>query len=415
MKKRLKYKKARRVFLTVLKITFVIVAACIAIKLGVAGGNLLYNSDKAIIASVDVDNYRSALEKSLPIIDTIYNSGTSSSSFSGQLKGIVKDTFHFDLESPITILNAQLPIFSNYYENGYQKLLAQRNASEQTQFSFSETVKEQDKEDQYAEPVMSSIYIDESEERKLTDDDAVSIGKIAINNETKLKIEVDNIMKEPLKLDFSKKGPQVLIFHTHTTESYLKDTSEIDKKNIPNRTNDNRWNVVRVGEELAQNLRKDYGIEVIHNATVHDYPGTTGAYGRSLSTVSNIIKSYPSIKIVIDLHRDALDEGKKLRTVTEVKGKKTAKVMFVMGTNATGLEHPNWKENMKLAITLQNKLNEKYPGLARPIFVSPNRFNQHLSKGAMIIEVGGDGNTISECLESAKYLAEAIGEVVNNK
>lgn len=414
MKKRIKYKKARRVFQTVLKITFVMAAACLAIKIGIAGGNFLYNSDKVIIASVDVDNYRSALKNSLPIIDTIYNSGTSSNSFSGQIKGIVKDMFHFDLESPITILNAQSPIFSNYYNNDYQKLLAQRNASEQTQFSFSETAKEQNKDDQYAEPVISSIYIDESEERKLTDDDAVSFGKIAVNNETKLKIDVNSIMKDPLKLDFKKKGPQVLIFHTHTTESYLKDTSQIDKKNVQSRTSDNRWNVVRVGEELAQDLRKDYGIEVIHNAAVHDYPGTKGAYGRSLSTVSSILKSYPSIRIVIDLHRDALNE-KKLRTVTEINGKKTAKVMFVVGTNATGLEHPYWKENMKLAITLQQKLNEKQPGLARPIFVSPNRFNQHLGKGAIIIEVGGDGNTMGECLESSKYLAEVISEVVNNK
>lgn len=414
MKKRFKYKKARRVIIAVLKISFVMAAAFLAIKIGVAGGDFLYSSDKVIIASVDVDNYRAALEKSLPIIDTIYNSGTSSSSFSGQIKGIVKDMLHFDLDSPITILNAQSPIFSNYYNNDYQKLLAQRNASEQTKFSFSETAKEQYKEDQYEEPVISSIYIDESEERKLTDDDAVSFGKIAITNETKLKIDVENIMKEPLKLDFNRKGPQVLIFHTHTTESYLKDTSQIDKKNVQNRTDDTRWNVVRVGEELAQDLRKDYGIEVIHNATVHDYPGTTGAYGRSISTVSNILKSYPSIKIVIDLHRDALNE-KKLRTVTEINSKKTAKVMFVMGTNATGLKHPNWKENMKLAITLQQKLNGKYPGLARPIFISPNRFNQHLAKGAIIIEVGGDGNTMGESLESSKYLAEVISEVVNNK
>ncbi len=413
MRKRYKYKKARAIGFTVIKIIMIVVGAILAIKIGVAGGNLLYSSDKAIIASVDVENYRSALKNSLPIIDTIYNSGTSSRSLSGQIKGIVNDVFHFDLNSPITILNAQSPIFFNYYNNDYRKLLTQKEATNPKQFNFSEIAKE-DEADQYAEPVISSIYIDESEESDLTDDDAVSYGKIAINNETKLNINIEEIMKEPLKLDFSKKGPEVLIYHTHTTESFLKDISQLGKAGVPSRTNDNRWNVVRVGEELAQILRKEYGIEVIHNATVHDYSGTSGAYGRSLNTATNIIKSYPSIKIVIDLHRDAL-KSEKLRVVTDVKGKKAAKIMFVMGTNATGLDHPNWKENIKLAITLQQKLNEKYPGLTRPIFISPNRFNQHLTNGSMIVEIGGDGNTMGECLESVKYLAEVINEVVNNK
>ncbi len=410
MRKRYKYKKVRSIGLSALKITMIVIGAALAVKIGIAGGNLLSSSDKAIIASVDVENYRSALKNSLPIIDTIYNSGTSSSSLSGQIKGLVNDVFHFDLNSPITILNAQSPIFFNYYNNDYQKLLTQKEASNPKQFNFSEIAKD-DETDQYAEPVISSIYIDESEESDLTDDDAVSYGKIAINNETKLKIDIKEIMKDPLKLDFSKKGPEVLIYHTHTTESFLKDISQLGKEGVPTRTKDNRWNVVRVGEELAQTLRKEYGIEVIHNATVHDYSGTSGAYGRSLNTATNILKSYPSIKIVIDLHRDAL-KSEKLRVVTDINGKKTAKIMFVMGTNASGLKHPNWKENMKFAITLQQKLNEKYPGLTRPIFISPNRYNQHLTNGAVIVEIGGDGNTMSECLESVKYLAEVINEVV---
>lgn len=413
MRKRYKYKKARTIGLLALRIILIVIGATLAIKIGIACGNFLYSSDKAIIASVDVENYRSAIKNSLPIIDTIYNSGTSSRSLSGQIKGLINDVFHFDLNSPVTILNAQSPVFFNYYNNDYQKLLAQKEASNPKQFNFSDIVKEEET-DQYAEPVISSIYIDESEDSDLTDDDAVSYGKIAINNETKLKIDIEEIMKEPLKLDFSKKGPEVLIYHTHTTESFLKYASQLGKEGVPARTKDNRWNVVRVGEELAQTLRKEYGIEVIHNATVHDYSGTSGAYGRSLNTATNILKSYPSIKIVIDLHRDAL-KSEKLRVVTDINGKKTAKIMFVMGTNASGLEHPNWKENMKLAITLQQKLNEKYPGLTRPIFVSPNRFNQHLTNGAMIVEIGGDGNIMSECLESAKYLAEVINEVINNK
>lgn len=384
--------------------------AVLAIKIGVAGGNLLYNSDKAIIASIDVDNYRSALSNSLPIIDTIYNSGTSSNSLSGHVKGLLNDLFHFDLNDPMTILNAQSSLFNNYYNSDYQKLLAENSTSDYKRFNFSVIAKEED----YADPVISSIYVEESEEQNINDDDAVSYGKIAINNDTKYKIDVEEIMKEPLKLNFSKKDPEILIYHTHTTESYLKDISKLNKEGVQTRSSDNRLNVVRVGEELAQLFRKEYGVEVIHNAAVHDYPGTSGAYGRSLNTASNILKSYPSIKMVIDVHRDALKDNQ-LRVVTDINGKKAAKIMFVVGTDATGLTHPNWKENLKLAITLQKKLDNKYPGLTRPILISYNRYNQHLTNGAMLVEVGGDGNLMSECLESSKYLAEVIGEVINNK
>jgi len=412
MKKRNKYKKKRTIFFTVLKTIIVMIVFVLAIKIGIAGGDFVYNSDKMVIASVDVDNYRSALENSLPIIDTIYNSGASSNSLSGQVKGIFKDVFHFDLNSPITILNAQSSILHNYYNNDYQRFLAEENSNDYKSFNFSEIAKENDSEDGFADPVISSIYIEETEEQKTNDDDAVSYGNIAINNDTKYKINVEEIMKEPLKLDFSKKGPEVLIYHTHTTESYLRDINKLNKEGVQTRSSDNRWNVVRVGEELAQILRKEYGVEVIHNAAVHDYPGTSGAYGRSLNTASNILKSYPSIKMAIDIHRDGLRD-KQLRVATDINGKKTAKVMFVVGTDATGLTHPNWRENLKLAIALQQKLNKKYPGLTRPILISYNRYNQHLRDGAMLIEVGGDGNLLSESLESVKYLAEVIDEVVN--
>jgi stage II sporulation protein P len=385
MKKRYRHKKAKRIFFTVLKTISVMGLAVLAIKIGVAGGNLLYNSDKAIIASIDVDNYRSALSNSLPIIDTIYNSGTSSNSLSGHVKGLLNDLFHFDLNDPMTILNAQSSLFNNYYNSDYQKLLAENSTSDYKRFNFSVIAKEED----YADPVISSIYVEESEEQNINDDDAVSYGKIAINNDTKYKIDVEEIMN-------------------------LKDISKLNKEGVQTRSSDNRLNVVRVGEELAQLFRKEYGVEVIHNAAVHDYPGTSGAYGRSLNTASNILKSYPSIKMVIDVHRDALKDNQ-LRVVTDINGKKAAKIMFVVGTDATGLTHPNWKENLKLAITLQKKLDNKYPGLTRPILISYNRYNQHLTNGAMLVEVGGDGNLMSECLESSKYLAEVIGEVINNK
>ncbi|HOA97370.1 stage II sporulation protein P [Acetivibrio saccincola] len=392
------------------------IAFLLAIKTGIIFGDFFYNSENEIIERVDVETFRSTLNITLPVIETIYNSGSISLSFSGQLRSIIKTIFHFDLGYPITVLNAQSPYFHSFYINGYNAYLNQGETYEPYVYIADLDIDENERENDFPNIESSITYNSEEDENDNKGDsekNAVTIGDIAINNyETDFHIDVEKIMETPLKLNSHKKGPKVLIYHTHTTESFITELEQLEQSGIPNRTTDATNNVVRVGEELAQILRKKYNIEVIHNSTVHNYPSDTGAYGRSLNTASNILTSYPSIQIVIDIHRDGMD-GKKLRTVTEIDGKKAAKIMFVVGTNATGLEHPEWRENLKLAITLQSMLDERYPGLTRPIYISKNRYNQHLSKGALIVEIGGDGNLISECLESTKYLAEVINEVLN--
>ncbi|NLD49399.1 MAG: stage II sporulation protein P [Clostridiaceae bacterium] len=414
-----------------LKILLFIFVALFAIKLGTIGGNMLYKSDMEIVKSLDVEMFRKTLNNSLPIIETIYNSGGISTSFYGQAKDLVKKVFHFELSRPVTILSAQSAVFYDYYHGDYQKYIAQKSGGNDQYISFAdleienrevektEVGNEPQKltEKLSEEPASSIAYNDDEEDRKmdnLPQDKVVSSGKIKINNpETDYKINIDELLGQPIKFDFSKKGPKVLIYHTHTTEGYLKNASELNKKGIPERTNDERYNVVRVGEELARILESKYKIDVIHNATVHNYPNDNVAYGKSLTTASNILKSYPSIQFVFDIHRDGVDD-RKLRVVKEINKKNAAQVMFVVGTHSSKLNHPQWKENLKLAIKLQQKLNEKYPGLARPIFVSKNRYNQHLSNNSLIIEIGGDGNLVSECVESAKYVAEAINDVIND-
>ncbi|MFZ5989796.1 MAG: stage II sporulation protein P, partial [Bacillota bacterium] len=385
--KKYKVKKGKLIALTALKIVLFIIAAVFAIKAGTIGGDILSKSDKKIIGSVDVEVYRFTLNNSLPIIDTIYNSGNISMSLSGQIRGLVKDFFHFDLSSPITVLNAQSPYFYSYYVGSYKKLVAQNNRSNEPYFYIadintpdSENPKptnpgEGDPKPVYTPRASSISYnVEEDERRSDPEKNAVTYDKIAINShEIKYSIDIGTLMEEPLKLKFDKKGPKVLIYHTHTNESFIRDLSQLKKDGVPNRTNDTRYNVVRVGEELTQILRKKYNIDVIHNATMHNYPKDIGAYGRSLNTASSILKSYPSIKIVLDIHRDGIKDGK-LRVVSKVNNKDAAKIMFVVGTDTTGLKHPNWRENLKLAIKLQQKLNEKYPGLARPIYISHNRY-----------------------------------------
>ncbi len=406
-----KAKKRYKKLLIVKKILCLSVAFLLAIRVGIIFGDIFYNSENEIIESVDVEILRSTLNSTLPVIETIYNSGNISLSFSGQLRGIIKTIFHFDLGYPITVLNAQSPFFHNFYINGYNAYLNEDNKIYKPYVYIADLDVEEDLEKDFQNRESSITYNveeDDNDNKGDSEKNAVTIGEIAItNSETNFDIDIEKIMETPLKLNSQKRGPKVLIYHTHTTESFITDLGELEKTGIPNRTTDATNNVVRVGEELAQILRKKYNIEVIHNSTIHNYPSDTGAYGRSLNTASNILTSYPSIQIVIDIHRDGI-EGKKLRTVTEINGKKVAKIMFVVGT-----DHPQWKENLKLAITLQNMLNEKHPGITRPIYMSKYRYNQHLSTGALIIEIGGDGNLISECLESTKYLAEVINEVLN--
>lgn len=420
-------KRAKVKIRSVLKILLIILGAFLAVKIGTIGGDILYKSDRKIISSVDVETFRFTMNNSLPIIDTIYNSGNISMSFSSEIKGLIKDIFHFDLNSPITILTAQSPVFYDYYVGDYQKYITQKNAGTEPYINLAQTIKtESDMENKheqvvYEEPASSiMIEIDEMDRDNVEPEDEkiVSTGDIKINNsKTNYKInnaEIERLLKEPLKVDLSKKGPKVLIYHTHTTESFIKDLSQLNKTGIQTRTRDERYNVVRVGEELKQQLEKKYNIGVVHNAAIHDPNGISGAYGRSLNTATNILKSYPSIQFVFDIHRDGLND-KKLRVTEKVSGKNAAKVMFVVGTDSTGLKHPNWRENLKLAIKLQKKLNDKYPGLARPIFMSENRYNQHLRNNSLIIEIGGDGNLISECVESSKYVAQVLNELINNK
>lgn len=426
MNSKQKFKNKEKIIYAIIKTILFMVLSYLAIRIGMFGGTLLSSADSEIVRNVDVENFKTALNNSFPIIDTIYNSGNISISFTGGIKSLIRKIYGFDLSDPITVLNAESPHIYSYYIGDYQKKLAQNDRLNRP-VEISEDNSDDDnndKEDKQGENKdntglmqdQSSIYMEEDKEEDHTSkNNMVTKGKIVIDNQTKYKIDINELLSQPLNFNFNKKGPKVLIYHTHTTESYINSLSSLNKSGLPSRNRDPKYSVVRVGDELAVSLRKKFGIEVVHNGSVHDYPDYNGAYGRSLSTASKILKSYPSIKVVLDIHRDALSADKKLRAVTKIGGKNAAQVMFVVGTNASGLTHPNWKENLKLAVKLQDKLNEISPGLAKPILLSRNRYNQHLTNNTLIIEIGGDGNLLSECLESTKYIAQAINEVINKK
>lgn len=225
-----------------------------------------------------------------------------------------------------------------------------------------------------------------------------------IKNQTNISVDADNLVNEQLYFEKENKKPKVLIIHTHTTESYLEEDRSLDENK----------NMIAVGKVLKDCLEGN-GVTVIHDTTVHDYPTYSGAYNRSAATTKNMLEANPDINIVLDVHRDAIatNDNSKLSLVTKIKGENVAQLMFVVGTDAQ-LSHNKWRENMKLALKLQRKANEIYPTLMRPINLREQRFNQQLSQGSIILEVGTNGNSIDEAKRSAALIADVITKVVNN-
>ena len=212
---------------------------------------------------------------------------------------------------------------------------------------------------------------------------------------------------QDLNVNFNKKD--ILIFHTHTCESYTQ-TEQFTYGATGNyRTTDTNYSVCRVGDELQKYL-SNYGYNIIHDKTYHDYPSYNGSYNRSLNTVKNLLTNYAGTDMVIDLHRDAIGDNTYAPTV-KIGDDYCARVMFVIGTDGGGLWCPNWRDNVKIALKIQAKAEELYPGLFKPMIVRNSRYNHHLAKGACIIEVGATGNTLEQCLNSMKYLAKVYNEI----
>ena len=176
------------------------------------------------------------------------------------------------------------------------------------------------------------------------------------------------------------------------------------------------YNVVRVGDELAKTL-EEAGLHVLHDPTLHDYPEYSGAYNRSLDAVNAYLEQYPTIAFVLDVHRDAISDsdGTPYKVVSNVAGLNAAQMSFVIGTDGGGLEHPQWRENLKLAAAIQEHLSGSCPTLMRPITVRNSRYNQHTTTGSLLVEMGAAGNSLDEALLSARLLGQAMAEVLQVK
>ena len=235
---------------------------------------------------------------------------------------------------------------------------------------------------------------------------------LQVSNASGINVNPADFLNQPLSFGIDGNGPQVLIMHTHTTESY---SEENYVKGAPDRNLDETKNITAVGEAMAE-VFKSNGIETVHDTTVHDYPAYNGSYKRAAATIQNNLNKYSGIKVVLDVHRDGITkaDGTKVKLMSEINGVPTAQVMLVVGTNAT-LKHDSWQENFKFASHIQAKAIEMYPSLMRPIDIRQERFNEHMTTGSLIVEIGTNGNTMQEAVNGGKCVAEAIAAVLKNK
>ncbi len=242
---------------------------------------------------------------------------------------------------------------------------------------------------------------------------ALATQSVYLYNRTSKTVDLAALAQAEIAVDLSRNGPQILIIHTHGSEAYTMDGEDIYQESDASRTTNERYNVVRIGDEM-QAVFEEMGLSVVHDRTLYDYPQYSGAYGRSCEGIKAWLKEYPSIQIVLDVHRDALigEDGTVYKAITEVDGEKTAQVMMIVGTDDLGQAHPNWPNNLALAVRIQQNLDARWPTAARPVMLRSSRFNQQLTRGSLLVEVGSHGNTLQEAIRGARLFARAAGEIL---
>ena len=243
----------------------------------------------------------------------------------------------------------------------------------------------------------------------------LSGGGVSLFNRTERPVDLEAVAQGGTSFHLSpaEAGPQILIMHTHTTESYALPPEAPYAETGEAHTTDTAYNIIQVGNAIAQVLT-EMGFSVLHDTQVYDYPSYNGAYERSRAGTEAILAENPTIQMVLDIHRDAMvdGEGTVCKPVTTADGNKIAQVMLLVGTDAGGGDFPDWQEHLALAMEITREMNSLWPGLARPITLRTARFNQQLTKGSLLVEVGSHGNTLEEAVAGGQRFARALGRVL---
>lgn len=227
---------------------------------------------------------------------------------------------------------------------------------------------------------------------------------VEVNYNCSYDPDLGELLTAPLELNLAGEEPTVLIIHTHGSESYSGDYDAVE----PYRSLDDGQNMIAVGDEVARILEAA-GICVLHDRNIYDYPDYNNAYASTRKSIQKYLEEYPTIQMVLDLHRDAASgDAGQLVTAATVGGQKSAQLMMVVGTDANGLSHPDWEENLALALKLSVVLEQQNPGITRAVDLRSQRFNMDLTPGSLLVEIGAAGNTLDEALIAANALAEGI-------
>lgn len=236
-----------------------------------------------------------------------------------------------------------------------------------------------------------------------------------IRNDTALGLsELKSVLQTPMQLKIADiNQPQVLIYHTHATESFNPYDDGVYDTRYNWRSTDNNNNMVAVGAVMAEVLREN-GIEVIHDTEQHDYPSYNGSYANSYRSMKDYLTRYPSIKVTLDLHRDAIERNNRLivKPTCEIDGEKYAQLMIVSNCDDGSGLLPNWRENLRFASAFARQLESDYPPLARPVLFSYRKYNQQLSTGALLLEFGTHANTLEEAKRTARAAGESLSRVL---
>lgn len=252
---------------------------------------------------------------------------------------------------------------------------------------------------------------------KHINNDGDSCGNVSLKNYSKTPINIeDELSKSPdLKFKLNAKDPQILIYHTHTTEAYLPQESSTYPDNLYSRTTDKSDSVVAAGENICKKLQAN-GISSIHDTTIHDNPSYNGSYNKSSETIHSLLEQYPSVIATIDIHRDAIgNNSSRTKTIFNYGNQKAAQIMIICGCGETSVANfPNWRENLRFGLKLQQKLADNYPGMARSLKFCDRLYNLNATKGSILIEIGTDVNSLDEALKSADILGEQLAQVIKS-
>ena len=240
---------------------------------------------------------------------------------------------------------------------------------------------------------------------------------VCVRNVTDTKtVNIQKTLENKADLNIiDKSQPTVLIFHTHTTEAYEVLDRGWYSTDFPTRSKNSNTSVVRVGVAIQQRLEAA-GFVVLHDTQIHDL-SYNGSYAHSRISVDNYKSKYPSLKVIIDVHRDGIQQsdGTKIKPVTSINGKKASQIMIITGCqDGKVTEFPDWQQNLVFALQLQKKAEDLYPGLMRPVFFAPRKYNMDTSHCGVLLEVGSDANTLEEAVYSGGLIGNSLAALMND-